>query len=78
MTLVTTRSFYKRVKQEVKNLLDNNSPHVCIFYKTTEGICNIVESLLHDGIIKKERLQGVLFKGQCRQAKEPFLGTQYG
>lgn len=45
MTLITTRSFYSRVKQEVKRLLDNGSPHVCIFYKTTEGICNIVESL---------------------------------
>lgn len=54
MTLITTHSFYSRVKQEVKRLLDNGSPHVCIFYKTTEGICNIVESLLHDGIIKED------------------------
>ena len=32
MTLITTRSFYSRVKQEVKRLLDNGSPHVCILY----------------------------------------------
>lgn len=36
MTLITTRSFYSRVKRQVKNLLDGGSPHVCIFYKTTE------------------------------------------
>ena len=54
MTLITTHSFYCRVKRQVKSLLDNGSPHVCIFYKTTEGICNIVESLLHDEIITKE------------------------
>lgn len=73
MTLVTTRSFYKRVKQEVKNLLDNNSPHVCIFYKTTEGICNIVESLLHDGIIKKDDYKVFCSKESADKLKSRFL-----
>ena len=73
MTLVTTRSFYKRVKQEVKNLLDNNSPHVCIFYKTTEGICNIVESLLHDGIIKKDDYKVFCSRDSADKLKSRFL-----
>lgn len=73
MTLITTRSFYSRVKQEVKNLLDNNSPHVCIFYKTTEGICNIVESLLHDGIIKKDDYKVFCSKDSADKLKSRFL-----
>ena len=73
MTLMTTRSFYSRVKQEVKRLLDNGSPHVCIFYKTTEGICNIVESLLHDGIIKEEDYKVFCSKESADELKSRFL-----
>lgn len=73
MTLITTRSFYRRVKQEVKRLLDNGSPHVCIFYKTTEGICNIVESLLHDGIIKEEDYKVFCSKESTNKLKSRFL-----
>ena len=73
MTLITTRSFYRRVKQEVKSLLDNGSPHVCIFYKTTEGICNIVESLLHDGIIKEEDYKVFCSKESADKLKSRFL-----
>lgn len=73
MTLVTTRSFYRRVKQEVKRLLDNGSPHVCIFYKTTEGICNIVESLLHDGIIKEDDYKVFCSKESADKLKSRFL-----
>ena len=73
MTLITTRSFYSRVKQEVKRLLDNGSPHVCIFYKTTEGICNIVESLLHDGIIKEEDYKVFCSKESADELKSRFL-----
>ena len=73
MTLITTRSFYSRVKQEVKRLLDNGSPHVCVFYKTTEGICNIVESLLHDGIIKEEDYKVFCSKESADELKSRFL-----
>ena len=73
MTLITTRSFYKRVKQEVKSLLDNGSLHVCIFYKTTEGICNIVESLLHDGIITKDDYKIFCSKKSADELKSRFL-----
>ena len=75
MTLITTRSFYSRVKQEVKRLLDNGSPHVCIFYKTTEGICNIVESLLHDGIIKEEDYKVFCSKESADELKRVNLFT---
>lgn len=73
MTLITTRSFYRRVKQEVKSLLDNGSPHVCIFYKTTEGINNIVESLLHDGIITKDDYKVFCSKDSADELKSRFL-----
>lgn len=73
MTLITTRSFYRRAKQEVKKLLDNGSPHVCIFYKTTEGICNIVESLLHDGIIKENDYKVFCSKDSADELKSRFL-----
>lgn len=73
MTLITTRSFYSRVKQEVKRLLDNGSPHVCIFYKTTEGINNIVESLLHDGIITKDDYKVFCSKDSADKLKSRFL-----
>ena len=73
MTLITTRSFYSRVKQEVKRLLDNGSPHVCIFYKTTEGICNIVESLLHDGIINENDYKVFCSKESADKLKSRFL-----
>ena len=73
MTLITTRSFYSRVKQEVKKLLDNGSPHVCIFYKTTEGICNIVEALLHDGIIKEDDYKVFCSKKSADELKSRFL-----
>lgn len=73
MILITTRSFYRRVKQEVKKLLDNGSPHVCIFYKTTEGICNIVESLLHDGIIKEDDYKVFCSKDSADKLKSRFL-----
>lgn len=73
MTLITTRSFYSRVKRQVKNLLDGGSPHVCIFYKTTEGICNIVESLLHDGIITKEDYKVFCSKDSADKLKSRFL-----
>ena len=73
MTLITTHSFYSQVKQEVKRLLDNGSPHVCIFYKTTEGICNIVESLLHDGIIKEEDYKVFCSKESADKLKSRFL-----
>lgn len=73
MTLITTRSFYSRVKQEVKRLLDNGSPHVCIFYKTTEGICNIVESLLHDGITKEDDYKVFCSKKSADKLKSRFL-----
>ena len=73
MALITTRSFYRRVKREVKRLLDNGSPHVCIFYKTTEGICNIVESLLHDGIIEKEDYKVFCSKESADKLKSRFL-----
>ena len=73
MTLITTRSFYSRVKQEVKRLLDNGSPHVCIFYKTTEGINNIVESLLHDGIITKDDYKVFCSKDSADELKSRFL-----
>lgn len=73
MTLVTTRSFYSRVKQEVKRLLDNGSPHVCIFYKTTEGICNIVESLLHDEIIEEKDYKVFCSKKSADELKSRFL-----
>ena len=73
MTLITTRSFYSRVKRQVKNLLDGGSPHVCIFYKTTEGICNIVESLLHDGIITKEDYKIFCSKDSADKLKSRFL-----
>lgn len=73
MTLITTRSFYSRVKQEVKRLLDNGSPHVCIFYKTTEGINNIVESLLHDGIITKDDYKVFCSKKSADELKSRFL-----
>lgn len=73
MTLITTHSFYRRVKQEVKRLLDNGSPHVCIFYKTTEGICYIVESLLHDGVIKEEDYKVFCSKESADELKSRFL-----
>jgi len=73
MTLITTRSFYSRVKQEVKRLLDNGSSHVCIFYKTTEGINNIVESLLHDGIITKDDYKVFCSKDSADKLKSRFL-----
>ena len=73
MTLITTRSFYSRVKWQVKNLLDGGSPHVCIFYKTTEGICNIVESLLHDGIITTEDYKVFCSKDSADKLKSRFL-----
>ena len=73
MTLITTHSFYSQVKQEVKRLLDNGSPHVCIFYKTTEGICNIVESLLHDGIIKEDDYKVFCSKKSADELKSRFL-----
>lgn len=73
MTLITTRSFYRRVKQEVKKLLDNGSPHVCIFYKTTEGICSIVESLLHDGIISESDYKVFCSKDSADKLKNRFL-----
>lgn len=73
MTLITTRSFYRRVKQEVKRLLDNGSSHVCIFYKTTEGINNIVESLLHDGIITKDDYKVFCSKDSADKLKSRFL-----
>lgn len=73
MTLITTRSFYRRVKQEMKRLLDNGSPHVCIFYKTTEGINNIVESLLHDGIITKDDYKVFCSKKSADELKSRFL-----
>lgn len=73
MTLITTRSFYRRVKQEMKRLLDNGSPHVCIFYKTTEGINNIVESLLHDGIITKDDYKVFCSKDSADELKSRFL-----
>lgn len=73
MTLITPRSFYRRAKQEVKKLLDNGSPHVCIFYKTTEGICNIVESLLHDGIIKENDYKVFCSKDSADELKSRFL-----
>lgn len=61
------------MKQEVKRLLDNGSPHVCIFYKTTEGICNIVESLLHDGIIKEDDYKVFCSKESADKLKSRFL-----
>ena len=73
MTLITTHSFYSQVKQEVKRLLDNGSPHVCIFYKTTEGICNIVESLLHDGIINENDYKVFCSKESADKLKSRFL-----
>lgn len=73
MTLITTRSFYRQVKQEVKRLLDNGSSHVCIFYKTTEGINNIVESLLHDGIITKDDYKVFCSKDSADKLKSRFL-----
>ena len=73
MTLITTRSFYSRVKQEVKNLLDNGSPHVCIFYKTTEGIFSIVESLLHDEIIEEGDYRVFCSKESADDLKSRFL-----
>lgn len=73
MTLITTRSFYRRVKQEVKRLLNNGSSHVCIFYKTTEGINNIVESLLHDGIITKDDYKVFCSKDSADKLKSRFL-----
>lgn len=73
MTLITTHSFYSRVRGQVKNLLDGGSPHVCIFYKTTEGICNIVESLLHDGIITKEDYKVFCSKDSADKLKSCFL-----
>lgn len=73
MTLITTHSFYCRVKRQVKSLLDNGSPHVCIFYKTTEGICNIVESLLHDEIITKEGYKVFCSKDSADKLKSRFL-----
>lgn len=73
MTLITTRSFYRQVKQEVKKLLDNGSSHVCIFYKTTEGINNIVESLLHDGIITKDDYKVFCSKKSADELKSRFL-----
>lgn len=73
MTLITTNSFYSRVKRQVKSLLDNGSPHVCIFYKTTEGICNIVESLLHDEIITKEDYKVFCSKKSADELKSRFL-----
>lgn len=73
MTLITIHSFYCRVKQQVKSLLDNGSPHVCIFYKTTEGICNIVESLLHDGIITTEDYKVFCSKDSADKLKSRFL-----
>ena len=75
MTLITTRSFYSQVKQEAKNCWITVLP-MCIFYKTTEGICNIVESLLHDGIIKEDDYK-VFCSKESADIKEPFLGTQY-
>lgn len=73
MTLITTHCFYRRVKQEVKKLLDNGSPHVCIFYKTTEGICSIVESLLNDEIIKEEDYKVFCSKKSADELKSRFL-----
>ena len=73
MTLITTHCFYRRVKQEVKKLLDNGSPHVCIFYKTTEGICSIVESLLNDEIIKEEGYKVFCSKKSADELKSRFL-----
>ena len=73
MTLITTHSFYKRVKQEVKRLLDNGSPHVCIFYKTTKGIRSIVESLLHDGIIEEGGYKVFCSKESADELKSRFL-----
>lgn len=51
LTLITTRSFYRRVREKVKELLDGGSAHVCIFYKTTEGLRNIMEDLMQNSII---------------------------
>ena len=73
MSLITTHCFYRRVKQEVKKLLDNGSPHVCIFYKTTEGICSIVESLLNDEIIKEEDYKVFCSKKSADELKSRFL-----
>ena len=73
MTLITTHSYYRQVKEEIKKLLDNGSPHVCIFYKTTEGICNIVESLLYDKIIKEEDYKVFCSKDSADELKSRFL-----
>lgn len=51
LTLITTQSFCRQVREKVKELLDAGSPHVCIFYKTTEGLRCIMEDLMQNGII---------------------------
>ena len=73
MTLITTRSFYRCVTQEVSRLLENASPHVCIFYKTTEGICNIVEALLRNGIINESDYKVFCSKESADELKSRFL-----
>lgn len=71
LTLITTHSFYRRVREKVKDLLDAGSSHVCIFYKTTEGIKDIVENLKQNGIISDKE-----YKVFCSQKSAVELKTK--
>lgn len=73
MTLITTRSFYTHVRERVKKLLDEGAPHICIFYKTTEGLRNIMEDLMQNGIINDSEYKVFCSQESASKLKGKFL-----
>lgn len=73
LSLITTHSFNRRVREKVKDLLDAGSSHVCIFYKTTEGIKDIVENLKQNGIISDNEYKVFCSKKSADELKSKLL-----
>lgn len=73
MTLITTGNFYIQVRTKIKELLDGGSAHVCIFYKTTEGLRKIMEDLMQNGIINDSEYKVFCSQESANNLKGKFL-----
>lgn len=73
MTLITTGNFYIQVRTKIKELLDGGSAHVCIFYKTTEGLRKIMEDLMQNGIINDSEYKVFCSQESANKLKGKFL-----
>lgn len=73
MTLIATRSFYKCVREKIKELLNDGSAHVCIFYKTTEGLRSIMEDLMNNNIINDSEYKVFCSQESASKLKGKFL-----